>query len=104
MYLTFSLAHSHDVWDVVWTAQDTVISGSADGTVKQWDSTSGQASMSPKSHNLGIVSVSVSPDGRLVLYNSLEGTTTLWNVETDTVIGVHESFDRSSEKGAEPCE
>ncbi|KAG6333006.1 hypothetical protein ID866_6083 [Astraeus odoratus] len=94
--------HSDDIWDVAWTANDTAISASADGTVKQWDSTSGQVSMALPPHNLAIVSISVSPDGRFVLSNSLEGTTSLWDLQTDTVVSRHESYDRSTAEGAEP--
>ncbi|KAL4081294.1 WD40-repeat-containing domain protein [Scleroderma yunnanense] len=94
--------HSDEAWDVVWTVNDTVISASADGTVKQWDSTSGQASTSRPPHNLAIVSLSVSPDGRFVLFNSLEGTTFLWDLQTDSIVGRHESYDRSAVEGAEP--
>ncbi|KAF9226933.1 WD40 repeat-like protein [Gyrodon lividus] len=94
--------HSDEIWDIAWTANDTVVSASADGTVKQWDSTSGQVSMARVPHNLAIVSLSVSPDGRFVLYNGLDGTTFLWDLQTDALVGRHESYDRSAVEGAEP--
>ncbi|KIK98995.1 hypothetical protein PAXRUDRAFT_823219 [Paxillus rubicundulus Ve08.2h10] len=96
-------AHSDEIWDISWTANDTVISASADGTVKQWDSTSGQVSMARAPHNLAIVSLSASPDGRFVLYNGLDGTTCLWDLQTDALVGRHKSYDRSAVEGAEPC-
>jgi len=52
-------------------------------------------------HNLAIVSLSASPDGHSVLYNGLDGTTYLWDLTSDAIVGRHESFDRSVE-GAEP--
>jgi WD repeat-containing protein 61 len=52
-------------------------------------------------HALGLVSLSVSPDGRHALYNGIDGTTFLWGLEGGAVIGKHESFTRP---GAEPCE
>jgi WD repeat-containing protein 61 len=80
------------------------VSASLDGTVKQWDSTSGQSSMSRPPLNLAIVSLSVSPNGQYALYNGLDDTTCLWDLENDTVVGRHESYDRSAVKDAEPCE
>ncbi|KIJ10982.1 hypothetical protein PAXINDRAFT_164197 [Paxillus involutus ATCC 200175] len=94
--------HSDEIWGIAWTANNAVVSASADGTVKQWDSTSGQVLMARAPHNLAIVSLSVSPDGRFVLYNGLDGTTCLWDLQTDALVGRHESYDRSAVEGAEP--
>jgi WD repeat-containing protein 61 len=80
-------AHSDEIWAVAWTANNTALSASADGTVKQWDSTSGQVTMSRPPHNLAIVSLSVSPDGKFALYNGLDGTTQLWDLQPDTIVG-----------------
>ncbi|KAH0840378.1 WD40-repeat-containing domain protein [Lanmaoa asiatica] len=102
-YLELYTAHSDEIWDIAWTATDAVLSASADGTIKQWDSTSGQVSLARPPHNLAIVSLSPSPDGHSVLYNGLDGTTCLWDLASDTIVGRHESYDRSVE-GAEPCE
>ncbi|KAF8549938.1 WD40 repeat-like protein [Imleria badia] len=93
--------HSDEIWDIAWSATDFVLSASADGTIKQWDSTSGQVSLARPPHNLAIVSLSVSPDGHSVLYNGLDGTTCLWDLTSDTIVGRHESYDRSVD-GAEP--
>ncbi|EGO20436.1 hypothetical protein SERLADRAFT_452555 [Serpula lacrymans var. lacrymans S7.9] len=95
-------AHSDAIWDIAWTANDTAISASADGTVKQWDSTSGQVSLCRPAHTLAIVSLSVSPDGRSVLYNGLDGMTCLWDLEHDKILGRHDSYDRTASDGAEP--
>ena len=51
-------------------------------------------------HTLGLVSLSVSPDGRYALYNSVDGTTFLWDLEEGAMVGKHESYTRP---GAEPC-
>lgn len=101
-YIELYTAHSDEIWDIAWTATDAVLSASADGTIKQWDSTSGQVSLARPPHNLAIVSLSVSPNGHSVLYNGLDGTTCLWDLTSDTIVGRHESYDRSVE-GAEPC-
>ncbi|KAJ7639146.1 WD repeat-containing protein 61 [Roridomyces roridus] len=97
--------HSDAVWGVAWTAADSVVSVSADGSTKQWASSSGQRhppnAEFPAPHTLGLVSVSVSPDGRRALYNSLEGLTCLWDLTSGQVVGRFESYTRSVE-GAEP--
>jgi len=96
-------AHSDSVWSVVWTAQDTVLSASADGTVKQWNPTSGQISHSQLPHTLGIVSVSADSTGKKALYNTLEGLTSLWDLEGGEVKGRWESYNRTKDEGAEPA-
>lgn len=105
--LYVSIAHSDAVWGVSWTQNDTAISVSADGSVKQWSAIAGQPhppnASFPKPHTLAQVSLSVSPDAKRAIYNSIEGLTTLWNLENGEVIGTFESFARSS-ADTEPCE
>ncbi len=87
-----------------WTTADTVLSVSADGVVKQWDSVSGQVSRSRPPHTLGIVSLSVDPTGKLALYNTLEGLTSLWDLEDGEVKGSFESYARGTgSEATEPC-
>ncbi len=61
---------------------------------------SGQVMRTAPAHTLGLVSLSVSRDGRYALYNSVDGTTFLWDLETGTIVGKHESYTR---QGVEPC-
>ncbi|KAH9977596.1 WD repeat-containing protein 61 [Lactifluus volemus] len=92
--------HGDAVWDISWTAKDNaVVSISADGIAKRWNSTSGQVIHTMPAHPLGLVSLSASSDGRHALYNSIDGTTFLWDLESGSIIGKHESFTRP---GAEP--
>ncbi|KAJ7094450.1 WD repeat-containing protein 61 [Mycena belliarum] len=97
--------HSDAVWGAAWTTTDNVVSVSADGSVKQWASSSGQRqppnAAFPAPHTLGLVSLSVAPDGRRALYNSIEGLTSLWDLTTGEVVGRFESYARTPE-GAEP--
>lgn len=87
-----------------WTTADTVLSVSADGVIKQWDSISGQVSRSRPPHTLGIVSLSVDPTGKLALYNTLEGLTSLWDLDDGEVKGSFESYARAAgAEATEPC-
>lgn len=97
-------AHSDAIWGAVWTHTDAVLTASADGTVKQWDAVSGQLSRAQPTHTHGLVSLDVNPAGTRALYNSLEGLTTLWNLENGEVEGANESYVRSGDDHIEPCE
>lgn len=77
---------------------------SADGSVKQWDSNSGQSIHQRPPHTLGITSLSVSPSGQYALCNSIEGLTTLWDLESGEVVGTRESYARSAGNAADPGE
>ncbi|KAH9943254.1 WD repeat-containing protein 61 [Epithele typhae] len=102
--MSLAFVHAHDgaephtdaVWGVSWTNADTVLSISADGAIKQWDSISGQVSHSRPPHTLGLVSLSVDPTGKLALYNTLEGLTCLWSLEDGDLKGSYESFARTA--------
>lgn len=98
-----SSEHTDATWGVHWTVKDKIVSSSADGTVHQWDASSGQSIAARPAHAIGINSLSVSTAGDRALYNSLEGTTTLWDLETNEAVGTHESYVRSGE-GSEPGE
>ena len=92
------------MWGVAWTPKDEVISISADGTVKKWNPTSAQVSLSQPAHPLAVVSVDIDPQGRRALYNTLEGLTCLWDLETGDVVGKHESYVREPKETTEPGE
>ena len=104
--LSSSSAHSDAIWGVSWTANDTAISISADGSIKQWSAATGQPhppnATFPTPHTLAQVSLSVSLDGKKALYNSIEGHTSLWNLENGEVVATFESY---AIKGpdSEPC-
>ncbi|KAF5390978.1 hypothetical protein D9757_004005 [Collybiopsis confluens] len=99
-------AHSDSVWGIQWTKNDTVLSIGADGSLRQWASSSGEGYIPPNApptykipspHTLGLVSLSVSSDGRRALYNSLDGLTALWNVDSGQIEGTHESYAKVDE-------
>lgn len=93
-------AHTDSVWSTIWLASDSVISASADGTLKQWNPTSGQVSaVQPQPpHTLGIVSLSADSAGKKVLWNTLEGLTCLWDLEGGDVKGKWESYHRTGKE------
>ncbi|TCD60150.1 hypothetical protein EIP91_010633 [Steccherinum ochraceum] len=109
--MSLAFLHAHDcaephedsVWGARWTINDTVVSISADGAIKQFNSTSGQPSHYLPPHTLGLVSLDVDPDGRLALYNSLEGLTSLWDLSNGDVVGKYESYARGPSDPAEPA-
>lgn len=71
--------------------------------MKQWDSSSGQVSRSLSPHTLGIVSLDTDATGRYALYNTLEGLTSLWDLESGDVVGKYESYVRTGSEPSEPC-
>ncbi|KAF8520736.1 WD repeat-containing protein 61 [Hysterangium stoloniferum] len=88
--------HTDAIWATKWTERDTVVSISADGSIVQWDSQSGQQINSLPPHTLGLISLSVSQAGDKALFNSIEGLTRLWDLTGGAVLGTHESFVRAS--------
>jgi len=94
--------HSDAIWALAWTQADTVITASADGSIKQWDSAAAQVSRALPAHTHAIVSLDVDPSGKRALYNSLEGLTCLWNLESGEIDGKHESYVRTGPDAGEP--
>ena len=84
-----------------------MISISADGSVKQWSAASGQPhppnATFPTPHTLAQVSLSVSLDGKKALYNSIEGHTSLWNLENGEVAATFESYAIKTGPDSEAC-
>ncbi|EJD01723.1 uncharacterized protein FOMMEDRAFT_158878 [Fomitiporia mediterranea MF3/22] len=95
--------HSDAIWGIHWTPKDRIISISADGTVKQFDASSGQTISSRPAHPVGIVSLSVDEKGEKSLFNSLEGRTVLWNLENGEVEGQFDSFVKSGSGENDPA-
>lgn len=55
-------------------------------------------------HTLGLISLSLSPTGEKVLFNSIEGLTRMWDLQSGDIVGTHESYARSGSDPVEPCE
>jgi WD repeat-containing protein 61 len=84
-----------------------VISISADGSIKQWSAANGQHhplnATFPTPHTLAQVSLSVSLNGKKALYNSIEGHTSLWNLENGEVVATFESYATQTGTDSEAC-
>lgn len=97
--------HDGAIWGAAWTSTDNGVSISADGSIYQWSCATGHHH-SPKvtlePHTLALVSLSVAPDGKRALYNSLEGHTRLLDLESSETIASYESYLETKED-AEPC-
>jgi WD40 repeat protein len=55
-----------------------VLTGSQDNTVKLWDAHTGKEILSLVGHTQEVTSVAFSPDGRLALSSSRDGTAIVW--------------------------
>lgn len=52
---------------------------------------------------LAIVSLSTDEDGKLAISNSIEGTTTLWDLQTGAELATFQSYAERNGKTGEPC-
>ncbi|KAF8876814.1 WD repeat-containing protein 61 [Mucidula mucida] len=100
-------AQTDSIWGIAWTEADRVISTSADGSIRQWTSAGEPLAPSPnrgfpEAHTLGLTSLSVAPDGRAALFNSIEGLTCLWDLVSGDITGKFESYNRSAGDDIEP--
>ena len=58
---------------------NTLVSGSLDGTIRLWDTISGEPVQTLTGHTRGVLSVTLNPDGDTLASASLDGTVLLWN-------------------------
>ena len=66
--------HTGTVWSVTYTPDgQQILSGSEDGTIRVWDSFTGELLGQTVSNCVGISTLSISPDGKLVLAGSSTG-------------------------------
>lgn len=96
------VAQQDSVWGVALTSKDEVVSVSADGTIKKRNAVSGQVSLAQPPHTLGLVSLDIDPTGKYALYNTLEGLTSLLDMDKGEVVGKYESYARSGTEASEP--
>jgi WD40 repeat protein/Flp pilus assembly protein TadD len=75
--------HTGRVWSVAISADGTrIVSGSADGTLRLWDSGTGQELLVLRGHRAAVRSVAFTPDGRRIVSGSEDGTVKVWHSGT----------------------
>ncbi|MGF1569065.1 MAG: TIR domain-containing protein [Nodosilinea sp.] len=91
--------HEGDILTVSFHPQrnDQFVSGDADGTIKIWSTTPGQAPQTLTGHEDGITRVTYSPDCTLLASSSRDRTVKLWQVPNpDSCSGSSADYLRSS--------
>lgn len=82
--LSWDSAHSDAAWSLAWAGTSTVLSASADGVLAASVSSSGERIHSLSKYPVGITSVTTSTDGSLALFNTLDGTVGLVNIDSES--------------------
>lgn len=61
-----------------------IVSGNADGSVKIWDTSTGEERATLTGHRDGVMGCAIGPDGSLIVSASLDGTLKVWEVAGGT--------------------
>ena len=69
-----------DVWSVAFSPDGTLASGSTDGIIRLWDTTSDQPLNTFEGHTSAVVSVAFSSDGKTLASGDAGGIIHLWDV------------------------
>jgi WD40 repeat protein len=77
-------------------------SGSQDGTVKLWETSSGRLLVTLPGHAGGVWGVALSGDGSLVTSGSFDGAVRLWDAESGQLVRTLEGH-TSGVLGVSPC-
>ena len=89
--LTILEGHEDRIYDVALSADGkTIVSGSADKTVRIWDMKSGSCIRVLKGHQKSVGSIALSMDGRKVVSGSDDKTIRIWDKETGECLKVLE--------------
>ena len=82
--LTTLTGHNHQARTVAYSSDGRLlVSGSDDGTVRIWDTRTGEEAMSPlRSGDGEVFSVSFAPNGRSIASATHDGPVRIWNLET----------------------
>ncbi|MCA8950482.1 MAG: TIR domain-containing protein [Planctomycetes bacterium] len=73
--------HGARVWTIRWASEEQLISASGDATIRVWDVARGVASRVLEGHTKDVLSISISPCGRILASKSMDGTVRLWRLD-----------------------
>ncbi len=80
--------HSDTVWAVAVSRDGrTLVSGSADKTIKVWNLKTGQLRQTLSGHSDIVRSVTIGPDGQTLASGSGDRTLKIWNLQTGKLLG-----------------
>jgi WD40 repeat protein len=85
--------HTGELNCLAWTAK-TLISGSDDGSIRTWNTTTWQQIAVLTGHANYVWSIAISPNGRILASASGDRTARLWNLENNQLISLLEHGDR----------
>lgn len=81
--------HSNWIWSLSFSPDgQTIVSGSEDGTVRQWNVTTGECLRILAGHTGEVSSVTFSPDGQAIASGSADFTIRLWDANTGECLQV----------------
>jgi WD40 repeat protein len=83
------VGHTDRVTQLTQTGQ-TLISGSADGTIGLWDLSSGQLETRLTGHRSPITAIVISPDGQTIVSAALDRTIRIWQRDTGKIQRIYQ--------------
>ena len=82
-------AHSGGPWDIVFSPEGSrVATAGADGTVRIFDSSSGEQILSLQGHDRSVARLAFIPDGTMLASKSLDGTVRVWALDLDDLLEI----------------
>jgi WD40 repeat protein len=76
-------------WDITFSPDGSrVATAGADGTVRVFDSATGEMALALQAHERTVGGVAFSPDGTMLASESMDGTIRIWVLELDDLIEI----------------
>ena len=98
--LLLPLGHTDDIESVAFSPDGLlVLTGSADGTARLWDISSGKSVAVFAGHDQAVHAVAFARHGKAILTGSCDGTAKLWEVTTRKALAGEELKARLIEQG-----